>query len=97
MRKLEGVVKEIVDEMNYLKKREERFQSTNGASPSHHSSVYLPYEIIRQHQRTRESKISRGSRSSLSLDSVHGKSSTYGLSSNESTLLIDQGLNVLGF
>ncbi|GJE85165.1 emp24/gp25L/p24 family protein [Phanerochaete sordida] len=29
MRKLEGVVKEIVDEMNYLKKREERFQSTN--------------------------------------------------------------------
>lgn len=31
MRKLEGVVKEIVDEMNYLKKREERFQSTNSA------------------------------------------------------------------
>jgi len=29
MRKLEGVVKEIVDEMDYLKKREERFQSTN--------------------------------------------------------------------
>ncbi|TFK32325.1 emp24/gp25L/p24 family/GOLD-domain-containing protein [Crucibulum laeve] len=29
MRKLEGVVKEIVDEMNYLKKREERFSSTN--------------------------------------------------------------------
>ena len=34
MRKLEGVVKEIVDEMNYLKKREERFSSTNGASLS---------------------------------------------------------------
>lgn len=33
MRKLEGIVKEIVDEMNYLKKREERFQTTNGASP----------------------------------------------------------------
>lgn len=32
MRKLEGVVKEIVDEMNYLKKREERFQSTNSVS-----------------------------------------------------------------
>ena len=31
MRKLEGVIKEIVDEMNYLKKREERFSSTNGA------------------------------------------------------------------
>lgn len=29
MRKLEGVVKEIVDEMGYLKKREERFQATN--------------------------------------------------------------------
>ncbi|KAH9046830.1 emp24/gp25L/p24 family/GOLD-domain-containing protein [Lactarius hengduanensis] len=29
MRKLEGIVKEIVDEMDYLKKREERFQVTN--------------------------------------------------------------------
>lgn len=29
MRKLEGIVKEIVDEMDYLKKREERFQNTN--------------------------------------------------------------------
>lgn len=33
MRKLEGVVKEIVDEMNYLKKREERFQATNSTFP----------------------------------------------------------------
>jgi hypothetical protein len=33
MRKLEGIVKEIVDEMDYLKKREERFQTTNGKSP----------------------------------------------------------------
>ena len=32
MRKLEGVVKEIVDEMEYLKTREERFQSTNSTS-----------------------------------------------------------------
>lgn len=32
MRKLEGIVKEIVDELGYLKKREERFQSTNSAS-----------------------------------------------------------------
>ena len=31
MRKLEGIVKEIVDELGYLKKREERFQATNGA------------------------------------------------------------------
>ncbi|KAI0266470.1 emp24/gp25L/p24 family/GOLD-domain-containing protein [Gloeopeniophorella convolvens] len=29
MRKLEGIVKEIVDEMDYLKRREERFQNTN--------------------------------------------------------------------
>ncbi|KAI0676223.1 emp24/gp25L/p24 family/GOLD-domain-containing protein [Trametes maxima] len=29
MRKLEGVVKEIVDELEYLKTREERFQATN--------------------------------------------------------------------
>jgi len=29
MRKLEGIVKEIVDEMDYLKRREERFQTTN--------------------------------------------------------------------
>ena len=31
MRKLEGIVKEIVDEMGYLKKREERFTDTNSA------------------------------------------------------------------
>ena len=36
MRKLEGIVKEIVDEMDYLKKREERFQTTNG------KAVFLP-------------------------------------------------------
>jgi hypothetical protein len=30
MRKLEGIVKEIVDEMDYLKRREEIFQNTNG-------------------------------------------------------------------
>ena len=34
MRKLEGMVKEVVDEMDYLKKREERFTGTNGTSPS---------------------------------------------------------------
>ncbi|RPD54919.1 hypothetical protein L226DRAFT_487598 [Lentinus tigrinus ALCF2SS1-7] len=34
MRKLEGVVKEIVDEMEYLKTREERFQSTNMSTQS---------------------------------------------------------------
>lgn len=30
MRKLEGVVKEISDELGYLKQREERFSATNG-------------------------------------------------------------------
>ena len=30
MRKLEGVVKEISDEMDYLKRREERMRDTNG-------------------------------------------------------------------
>ena len=32
MRKLEGIVKEIVDELGYLKTREERFQATNSTS-----------------------------------------------------------------
>lgn len=32
MRKLEGVVKEIKDELTYLKDREERFTGTNGES-----------------------------------------------------------------
>lgn len=35
MRKLEGLVKEIVDELGYLKKREERFASTNSMSSPH--------------------------------------------------------------
>jgi len=34
MRKLEGIVKEIVDELDYLKKREERFASTNDSTNS---------------------------------------------------------------
>lgn len=43
MRKLEGIVKEIVDEMDYLKSREERFQSTNSAScPLSHASAHRP-------------------------------------------------------
>lgn len=41
MRKLEGLVKEVVDEMNYLKKREERFTNTN-CTPKH---VY-PFQLI---------------------------------------------------
>ena len=37
MRKLEGIVKEVVDEMTYLRKREERFTKTNGA--------FVPYPL----------------------------------------------------
>jgi hypothetical protein len=41
MRKLEGIIQEIVDEMDYLKKREQRFSSTNG---KHHFPILLiPY------------------------------------------------------
>ena len=41
MRKLEGIVKEVVDEMTYLRKREERFTKTNGAfiPPPHFMSI----------------------------------------------------------
>jgi len=38
MRKLEGVVKEIVDEMGYLEEREQRFSNTNSASYLIHDS-----------------------------------------------------------
>lgn len=39
MRKLEGIVKEIVDEMDYMKKREERFSSTNGTRSLYHIHI----------------------------------------------------------
>ena len=45
MRKLEGLVKEIVDELDYLKKREERFANTNSTSssfPSHANTPPVP-------------------------------------------------------
>lgn len=47
MRKLEGVVKEIVDEMDYLKKREERFQSTNSTYERHDSVHCLMTRLTR--------------------------------------------------
>ena len=46
MRKLEGVVKEVVDEMNYLKTREERFQATNSASSLLFSSLLLLMRLL---------------------------------------------------
>ena len=39
MRKLEGIVKEIADELEYLKKREERFSSTNGTLEHSYSEL----------------------------------------------------------
>jgi hypothetical protein len=42
MRKLEGIVKEIVDEMGYLKAREERFTDTNSASSHFPTSLLRP-------------------------------------------------------
>ena len=38
MRKLEAVVKEIVDELGYLQRREMRMRDTNGASASGHAA-----------------------------------------------------------
>lgn len=39
MRKLEGIVKEISEEMAYLKRREEKFTDTNCAFSSAHSFI----------------------------------------------------------
>lgn len=51
MRKLEGIVKEIVDELNYLKRREVRMRDTNGkpfSSPSAESVYnYVPDSIAK--------------------------------------------------
>jgi len=41
MRRLEGLVKEIVEEMGYLKKREERFANTNSAAPLPHPTFVM--------------------------------------------------------
>lgn len=52
MRKLEGIVKEIVDEMDYLKSREERFQSTNSVSrPLSHASARSPVRAVSTNKR----------------------------------------------
>ena len=40
MRKLEGVVKEIVDEMAYLQRREARMRDTNGAFVARFCSAF---------------------------------------------------------
>ena len=38
MRKVEGIVKELIDDMSYLKRREERFTQTNRTS--------LPFSLL---------------------------------------------------
>lgn len=40
MRKLEGLVKEVVEELDYLKAREVRFASTNGEAYRSHRLTY---------------------------------------------------------
>lgn len=42
MKKLEGIVKEIVDELGYLKERETKFQLTNG---TYHNRYLLYSEV----------------------------------------------------
>ena len=54
MRKLEGVVKEIVDELNYLKRREAKMRDTNGSLCfPRHAAASLRRIINRIDQRTR--------------------------------------------
>lgn len=53
MRKLEGIVKEIVDEIEYLKKREMRFTDTNSAifARSLWSSVLTLFFLVSTNRR----------------------------------------------
>jgi hypothetical protein len=60
MRKLEGIVKEIVDEMDYLKKREERFQNTNGMPYYVFFLLYMLTDVDSQYRQTFVCKISPG-------------------------------------
>lgn len=65
MRKLEGIVKEIVEEMDYLKRREQRFSSTNGRSQ--HDLVLATFLIIAIFVQSQRTNASRVSGSTLSL------------------------------
>jgi hypothetical protein len=46
MRKLEGVVKEIVDELNYLKRREARMRDTNGQQSPSSASQDITHSLV---------------------------------------------------
>lgn len=98
MRKLEGIVKEIVDEMDYLKAREERFQSTNSASrPSLACARTLTAPPVPplQCRRTSACRTLRGSLFSLWLHWDFGRSSTYGRSSSGNISLIEMAAPVV--
>jgi hypothetical protein len=81
MRKLEGVVKEIVSEMDYLKRREERFSGTNGELHSISQMSLLLREI--QSQRIDELQTLASSHLSRWWLWEYGKSSTCGRISSE--------------
>lgn len=56
MRKLEGIVKEITEELGYLERREERFSNTNRMSPSPcrpptHTHEVLTTSLVSTNQR----------------------------------------------
>lgn len=87
MRRLEGLVKEIVDEMGYLKKREERFANTNGMTSIPYSPLPRANEQ-NQSPLTNECKVLPGSLLQHSLVLGSGKSSTSGPSSSVNILLI---------
>jgi len=85
MRKLEGIVKEILDEMKYLEKREERFTSTNSTlSVQFYPEVDNFYQPLRMY----EYRILHCSRSSRWLRWAYGRFSICARTFNASTLLI---------
>ena len=91
MRKLEGVIKEIVDEMDYLKKREERFSSTNGMSFIPCSFSFLLIMDI-QNRRTHGYRASASTPSSRSLAWESGRSSICAHTSSANILSTERHL-----
>jgi len=85
MRKLEGVVKEILDEMKYLEKREERFTTTNSTLSV---QFYPETDTFDQPLRMYEYRILHCSQSSRWLRWAYGRYSICGRTFNASTLLI---------
>jgi hypothetical protein len=89
MRKLEGIVQEVVDEMVYLKKREQRFTETNGASSP---APYLSYRfslVSLQNRRINAYKTLVGLLSYRLLAWAYGKYSTFARSSSGNILSTD--------